>query len=303
MCRPPIPIRGSAIWERQAVFMHTSQGTEGLAVPGSPAASRFKQQLPWWIHGFAGLLALGGATVSPKPALTIVLCAATCFLVGAYSVPSGAIRRLSRRVSRRGLHKRPARRSAEPTPVSAATVDPAVVLVSAGVLHDRPRTAETSLDSVFATAWESRTARLLHGEPATLRAAFARVAGLPRSPLELVVSGRRVAAFLGDECLGSWESPLALCLDIAGLELLATRYAEWDRLEMDARSEVVGSLRLFVETCPDCGGSVAVDVEPRETSHSLTRLAIRCQCCAATIQDLEFDADDDTDAKPLADTE
>jgi hypothetical protein len=179
-----------------------------------------------------------------------------------------------------------------PRPVSASDVDPAVVLIGAGVVVDDPEAPDTSLDPAFGAAWTDRTGELLHGDEASAVGALAGVAEIPHEDLAVVSYGDAVAVFLDEERLGTWESAAAFCADVAGLELLAGRVPGWDRLGTDARSEVVGTLRLFVETCPDCGGRVSLG-ETTVTSCCSTREVIAATCgnCGTRLLELGVGAE------------
>jgi hypothetical protein len=230
-----------------------------------------------------GGIALGSPAAAVGVGLGVVACAAL------YRYRSFARDWVPPRIRPgRGPDYRRARDPGQDAAISATTVDPAVVLIAAGILHDRPQTAATTIDGQFAGAWEARAAALLHGDPEAVPAALARVAGLPAGPLVLVAIGERVAALLGTEQLATWESPVALCLDVAALELLPSHARDWIRLTVAARSEVAGALRLFLETCPDCGGVVRLEADqgnspPREVT---PLVSVRCECCDATIQSL-----------------
>ena len=239
----------------------------------------------WPILGLAGVLAGGVALVSPAAAVGVALAIAGGFAVSwNYSWARGSAPSQTR--PRGTSTTRAPQAEGKDRVLEASAVDPAVVLIAAGVLHDRPRAADTVIDGDFARAWGTRAARHLHGDPADVPASLASAVGLPGSSLELVAIADQVTALHGTERLGTWESPVALCLDVAALELLPERVQEWDRLTVAARSEVVGALRLFVERCPDCGGAVVLETGTGFADGAGTCVDVRCHCCHATIQSL-----------------
>lgn len=93
--------------------------------------------------------------------------------------------------------------------------------------------------------------------------------------------------------VGMWESRPAAVADLAAADLLADRVSDWGALAPDERVRLTGGLRVFLETCPDCGGRLAFDTETREsccTSHEVA--AVSCEACGARL----FESPVDTDA-------
>jgi len=179
-----------------------------------------------------------------------------------------------------------------PAAIEASDVDAAVVLIGAGVLVDEPEARDTFLESAFEARLEDRASELLHGDEGDALASLAAIADLPDGGLSASTYGSTVTVSYRGERFGRWESAAAFCLDVAGMELLAEHVADWDRFAISARSELVGALRLFVECCPDCGGTVEVGETTVESCCSTREIvAVTCTNCGLRVLELQVDAD------------
>ena len=123
---------------------------------------------------------------------------------------------------------------------------------------------------------------------------FARLGVLEAgSAVELREQTRSAVAVADGRRVGMWESRPAAVADLAAATLLADRVSDWETLASDDRVRLTGGLRVFLETCPDCGGRLAFDTETREsccTSHEVA--AVSCVECGARL----FESPVDTDA-------
>lgn len=84
--------------------------------------------------------------------------------------------------------------------------------------------------------------------------------------------------------IGQWESQAALVADIAAVRTLSTWVHEWDDLSIDERAQLLGGLRIFIETCPVCDGPVTIEEETVESCCSTREvIASTCDACEARI--------------------
>jgi len=98
--------------------------------------------------------------------------------------------------------------------------------------------------------------------------------------------GATFRVYRDDTPVGTWESRPAFLADVAGAEVLAERLSMWDGLSVDQRGELLTGLRLFLTTCPDCGGSLSFGTDTVEsccTSHEVA--AVSCDDCGARVYD------------------
>lgn len=88
--------------------------------------------------------------------------------------------------------------------------------------------------------------------------------------------------------LGQWESHAALVADLAAARELSGRYGDWDELPVDNQSRVLSGLRIFLEECPECGGTITAEQETVESCcRSMEVVAATCQGCDARILEVE----------------
>jgi hypothetical protein len=176
--------------------------------------------------------------------------------------------------------------------ISGTEVDPGVVLIAANVLVDRPGAPDASVEPAFATAWESRTRRLRDDAAASghvLETQF----DVSFEEFELVPFDSGCGVYLDEEYLGTWESPAAFYTDLAAMELLADHVTAWPQFGIAARSEIVGALRLFVRTCPDCGGDIALgEVTVQSCCADREVIATTCEACGTRILELNMSVDE-----------
>ena len=114
--------------------------------------------------------------------------------------------------------------------------------------------------------------------------ALASLTGVDEASLSLSWAEGAAFAFADGERIGHWESRPAFLTDIAADRALTDEVDDWPDLPLAARSDVLGALRLFVEQCPACEGSVRL--EERVVESCCTRydvIAGRCAACDARL--------------------
>lgn len=88
--------------------------------------------------------------------------------------------------------------------------------------------------------------------------------------------------------VAQWESTAALRADMAAVPALASRHPEWNDLSIEVQGRLLNGLRVFLETCPDCGGEVGFS---RDTVESCCReyevIAMSCTECEALLLEVE----------------
>ncbi|WP_281193554.1 hypothetical protein [Halorubrum sp. F4] len=167
--------------------------------------------------------------------------------------------------------------------------DPVTALVEAGVLLDDPVADDFVLEERFHDAWrrEARTLADADTDEEVL-ADFLEVDDA--ESVALVDRGRAYAAYIEDEPAGRWESRQAFLADLAAAAVLDDRWDGWSELPTAGRSELLGSLRLFVETCPTCDGSVTLDTTVVESCcRTYDVLAATCDACDARLFEADVD--------------
>ncbi|MFB6102281.1 MAG: hypothetical protein ABEJ73_06905 [Haloplanus sp.] len=101
--------------------------------------------------------------------------------------------------------------------------------------------------------------------------------------------GDAYEAYIDETRVGQWESRAAYLDDLAAEAELRERHPGWHRLGFDARTEVLGSLRLWLERCPSCGGPVTLGEETVESCcRSIDVIAATCESCGARVFEAQF---------------
>jgi hypothetical protein len=162
-------------------------------------------------------------------------------------------------------------------PGDAADIDPERLLASAGVIEACPDVDDVCLDPAFRDRWEEAIAGV-SGEAAQ-REALVEALGM-EGEVSFDDYGSALAASVDGQFVGQWESRAALVADLAAARALPEWVDGWEGLSPAEQGTLVRGLRIFVETCPTCGGAV---VPAQETVQSCCReyevMAVSCQDC------------------------
>lgn len=168
-------------------------------------------------------------------------------------------------------------------------VDVEQILVGAGILGPCEDRDDLCLGDEFRASWYDNM-DAVNDEDAT-PAAVANLLDVDVSGLTLEDHGKGayMATYDGVRA-GQWESRAALVADVAAADLVAERDDDWDERPIAVRGELLGGLRLFLETCPDCRGDVSFG---RETVESCCRshevVAVSCDDCGARLFEAAFE--------------
>lgn len=160
------------------------------------------------------------------------------------------------------------------------------VLLRVGAVAPCENADDLCLTDGFRAAWNDRIEAVRTEE--TSRAELA--AMLDADPDRLTVEdyGEAFLARLGDTRVGQWESRAAFLADVAAATVLRERFDGWSDLDIQQRSQVLYGLRVFLEQCPTCAGTVAVDEETVESCcRSIDIIAVSCQDCNARMLEVE----------------
>ena len=138
----------------------------------------------------------------------------------------------------------------------------------------------------FRAAWEDHIDALADDEDAR-RAAFADVVGRPAD--DVVIERRddgRYYALVEGRSAHNWITEAALQSDLAAHRALED--PRWDVLEPAERLSVLRGFRVFLTTCPECGGPVsATDDVVESCCGSWEVIAVECGDCGARVLELE----------------
>jgi hypothetical protein len=182
-----------------------------------------------------------------------------------------------------------------PSRDDAGNVDVEATLLDAGVVEPCHDTDDLCLTPAFEADWRARIDALAASEPELEQLLERReLAGIAdRSDVTFAQRGEAYVVHVDGARIAQWESRAAYLADAAAAAEIRDRYAAWRAMGFRERTEVAGSLRLWLQRCPVCDGPVAMD---RETVSSCCRerevLASSCADCGSRL----FEADIDPDA-------
>lgn len=138
----------------------------------------------------------------------------------------------------------------------------------------------------FRETWEERIDELADDEEAR-RAAFADIVDRPTD--DVVIEQRdddRYYALVEGRSAHNWITEAALQSDLAAHSALED--PRWDVLEPTERLSVLRGFRVFLTTCPECGGPVsATDDVVESCCGSWEVIAVECGDCGARVLELE----------------
>lgn len=94
--------------------------------------------------------------------------------------------------------------------------------------------------------------------------------------------------FDGDRLVARWPSTAALIADVAAVPLVRERTENWDALSRAEQGQLLSGLRLFVESCPDCGGDLAFSENRVESCcRTVDVVTYDCSACEARVMEVE----------------
>ncbi len=176
-----------------------------------------------------------------------------------------------------------------PEPTAWEEVDPREVLLAVGVVVDDPEIGDLTLDPAFADAWE-RAAATHWTDESTLRRSLGRLAGADPNDLDFEERPHSFAALADGSHLANWPSRAACVADAAGAGLLPDWDPDWEERSLPLQADVLGVLRLFLERCPACEGSVALSQDVVESCcRSRDVVAATCRDCDARLFEMDVD--------------
>lgn len=84
-----------------------------------------------------------------------------------------------------------------------------------------------------------------------------------------------------------WGSNAAVIADIAADELLRERLSSWSTININRRQSILRGLRLCLDACPSCGGSLAIDEQRVDPCCDRPHLVAQSVCtnCDAVLAD------------------
>jgi len=162
-------------------------------------------------------------------------------------------------------------------------VDVEETLLRAGALEECADVDDLCLQSAFESEWDREIEAVRSNDAPRQR--LLDLLGVDEAgelTLEEFVDAFRVR--YDGVHVGRWESEPAFHADVAAGRLLAERIDRWDRLTTAQRGALLNGLRLFLTTCPACGGDVSMSVDTVESCCRSVEVAeLACEDCGARL--------------------
>jgi hypothetical protein len=171
-------------------------------------------------------------------------------------------------------------------PDDTPSLDTEQILLGSGVVEPCEDINDLCLASDFHEDWSDRKKTIVESdaEREALTEALDHDDSDGEGEIEFNDHGDAFTAHLDGRSVGQWESRAAFVADLAAARELPNWIDEWETLDATEQGTLVRGLRIFIETCPMCDGTV---VPSQETVESCCRehtvVAIACETCDARL--------------------
>lgn len=155
-------------------------------------------------------------------------------------------------------------------------------LVLAGALEECPEKDDLCLTDSFGADWTAAIDRVR--EAGADRAELLAALDVEAGEVSYEEYGDAFRATVDGRRAGTWESRGAFLADLGAARVLADRHPDWEGLGVRQRSQLLHGLRLFLDTCPECGGRPEFGTETVESccwNHEVA--AVSCPGCGARL--------------------
>jgi len=170
----------------------------------------------------------------------------------------------------------------EPVQPTINAVDPERELVRAGALEECDDSDDLCLTDEFRADWDGEIDRL-RTDGAT-REELLDLLEVDEQTVAFEEHGEAFQAFVDETPVGTWESEPAYIADLAAASVLVSSHPNWERLGVEAKSQLLSGLRLFLEDCPGCGGEPEFGTDTVESCCSKYDVAaVSCTDCGARL--------------------
>lgn len=163
-------------------------------------------------------------------------------------------------------------------------------LLEVGAVEECREGTDLCLTPGFREAWYDRIATRREADDADggIDALF-RGLDIDSDRVTVREHGEAYDAYVDDVRVGQWESRAAFLADLGAEAELRDRHPAWGRLGFDARTEILGALRLWLDRCPTCDGPVTLGEDTVESCcRSIDVIAATCDECEARVFEAQY---------------
>lgn len=159
------------------------------------------------------------------------------------------------------------------------TADPVSLLIDIGVIVD-PEEGDLRLSEEFRNAWRDHV-EVLRGEDPTV--VLGRLFSIDSDSLSVGSAGGRMTVHRSGDLFTLWPSQAAYLADVAASEAVSERSTEWNALTHEQRGRILQRLRVFLDQCPSCQGTIEDGEATRGCCVDERYFEVSCEGCGATI--------------------
>lgn len=168
------------------------------------------------------------------------------------------------------------------TRIEDAELDPEAELTAIGALEECQDGQELCLTEDFGADWEAAITRVRNGDAE--RTELLALLDVDDGDVEYEEYGDAFQALVDETVVGKWESRAAFLADLGAANTLEDRHPDWESLGIRERSQLLNGLRLFVDSCPACGGTPEFGTDTVESCCSTHEVAaVACTDCGARL--------------------
>lgn len=152
------------------------------------------------------------------------------------------------------------------------------LLLFAGVVEECEDEDDLCLTEEFDAAWSARIDERTSMEVS--RGDLAELLSVEAADLSIDRFEDALVAHYGGRRIGQWESDASFIADMAAASVLSEQVPEWSSIDVRERSGLLAGLRVFLESCPSCGGALSMGESVVESCcRSVDVVTIECTVC------------------------
>ncbi len=163
-------------------------------------------------------------------------------------------------------------------------IDVEQALTTAGIVRECEDEDDLCLTDAYREAWNGELELLQDEDVQRIRLAAS--LSVPAEEIQFEESEGRLDIFVDDIRAGGWQSKAAFLADLGTQQLLPSWLeADWESVSVRDRTQLLVALRTFVDTCPDCGGSVIADEDVLRSCcrDEIISVTTACDDCGAVV--------------------
>lgn len=178
------------------------------------------------------------------------------------------------------------------TPDDWDDIDVSKVLAEMGVVTECEHADDLCLERKFQSAWRRQIEELRESDRDSRRQELAELLDLDDDAAINEYGTTAAIVKVDGNQVGQWESDAALIADLAADKTLRTWDVDWEQYHVINRSQLLNSLRMFLEQCPACDAPVSIGQETVESCcRSRDVAAVTCTDCGARLFEVELTED------------